>query len=170
MTEAVPSVALIAAVARNGVIGADNALPWRLPEDMQHFRALTTGHAVIMGRRTWDSLARALPARQNIVVTRRTGAGFDGAESAASFAAALALVRLPAPAFCIGGGELYAVALPRADTMYLTEIDADMAGDTRFPAFDRTSWRETAREEHRCAAGLAFAFVTYTRADGPEER
>ncbi len=163
MTLAARPVALIAAVARNGVIGAANALPWRLPEDMQHFRALTTGHAVIMGRRTWDSLPRALPARQNIVVTRAPGAVFEGAETAASFAAALAQVRMPAPAFCIGGGELYAVALPLADMMYLTEIDADVAGDTRFPAIDRAAWRETARESRQSDAGLAFAFVTYVR-------
>jgi dihydrofolate reductase len=162
-----PAVALIAAVARNGVIGADNALPWRLPEDMRHFRATTTGHAVIMGRRTWESLPRALPGRQNIVVTRQPDAGWQGAETAPSFAAALARVRMPAPAFCIGGGELYAAALPLADVLYLTEIAADIAGDTYFPPFDRALWHETAREPHVSSEGLAFAFVTYARASAP---
>ena len=159
-----PAVALIAAVARNRVIGAGNALPWRLPEDLQRFRALTTGHAVIMGRKTWESLRRPLAGRQNIVVTRRAGPAPDGAEVASSFADALARVRMPAPAFCIGGGELYAEALPVAATMYVTEIDRDFAGDTLFPAFDRAQWREAGRESRIAADGLTFAFVTYVRA------
>ena len=159
-----PAVALIAAVARNGVIGAGNALPWRLPEDLRRFRALTTGHAVIMGRKTWESLRRPLPERQNIVVTRRAGPAPDGAEVASSFVDALARVRMPAPAFCIGGGELYAEALRVAATMYVTEIDRDFAGDTLFPAFDRAQWQEAGRESRIAADGLAFAFVTYVRA------
>jgi len=159
----VPALALIAAVARNGVIGAGNALPWRLPDDLKRFRALTTGHAVIMGRRTWESLPHALPGRQNIVVTRALGRAFAGAETAASLADALARVRMPPPAFCIGGGELYAAALARACVLHLTEIDRDFAGDTRFPALDRTRWRETAREPHRAPEGFAYAFVTYER-------
>ena len=104
-------LALIAAVAANGVIGDRNALPWRLPADLRHFRALTTGHAVIMGRRTWESLPGALPGRQNIVVTRDRDYAAAGAEIAATLDAALALVRLPPPAFCIGGALLYAAAL-----------------------------------------------------------
>jgi dihydrofolate reductase len=162
----VPAVALIAAVARNGVIGAANAMPWRLPDDMQHFRKLTTGHAIIMGRRTWESLRRALPDRQNIVVTRQADYAAAGAETAVSFAAALARVRMPAPAFCIGGGELYAVALQQADVLHLTEIARDFAGDTLFPAFDRSGWRETAREVRRATEGFEYAFVTYVRAAG----
>ena len=162
-----PALALIAAVARNGVIGAGNALPWRLPDDLKRFRALTTGHAVIMGRRTWESLPHALPGRQNIVVTRVPGRAFAGAETAASLADALARVRMPAPAFCIGGGELYAAALARAELLHLTEIDRDFAGDTAFPAFDRAAWRETARETHRAPEGFDYAFVTYERASSP---
>ncbi len=130
---AVP-LALIAAVAANGVIGDRNALPWRLPDDLRRFRALTTGHAVIMGRKTWESLPGALPGRQNIVVTRDPGYAAAGAEIAATLDAALALVRLPPPAFCIGGGELYRAALPRATTLYLTEIDRDFAGDVDLSA------------------------------------
>lgn len=161
---AAPAVALIAAIARNRVIGAGNALPWRVPEDLQRFRTLTTGHAIIMGRRTWESLRRPLPARQNIVVTRRADLALDGADVASSFADALARVRMPAPAFCIGGGQLYADALPLADTMYITELDRDFAGDTLFPPFDRAQWREAAREPRVAADGLPFAFVTYVRA------
>src|SRR5438552_1009906 len=107
-----PGVALIAAVAANGVIGAGNRLPWRLADDLKRFRALTVGHTVIMGRKTWESLPRALPERQNIVVTRQRNYAAAGAEVAASFEAALALVRSPEPVFCIGGGELYRLALP----------------------------------------------------------
>ena len=120
---------LIAAVAANGTIGAGNRLPWRLDDDMKRFRALTAGHAVIMGRKTWESLPRALPERQNIVVTRQRGYIAAGAEIAGSFAAAVALVRMPKPVFCIGGGELYRAALPYATRLNLTEIARDFDGD-----------------------------------------
>ena len=157
------ALALIVAVARNGVIGAANALPWRLPDDLKRFRALTTGHAVIMGRKTWESLPRPLPERQNIVVTRQSGYAAPGAETAVSLDDAMARVRMPAPAFCIGGGELYAAALRQADVVYITQIERDFDGDTRFPAFDRSRWRETARETRRAAEGFEYAFVTYVR-------
>jgi dihydrofolate reductase len=162
-----PPLALIAAVARNGVIGADNRLPWRLPEDLRHFRALTVGHAVVMGRRTWESLRGALPERQNIVVTRREGYVAAGAEVAGSLHEALARVVRPAPAFCIGGGELYRAALPLAATVYLTEIDRDFEGDTSFPPLDRDQWREASRERHARSApdGYDYEFVTYVRRD-----
>jgi dihydrofolate reductase len=158
-------LAIVAAVARNGVIGAGNALPWRLPEDLRHFRALTTGHAVIMGRRTFESIGRPLPGRQNIVVTRNPGFGAEGLVAARSLADALARVAMPAPAFCIGGGELYAEAIPHADRLHLTEIDRDFEGDTRFPPIDPALWREVARTPGRSEGGtpLDFAFVTYDR-------
>lgn len=169
-TVAVPAtapigLAVIAAVAANGVIGVGNRLPWRLPEDLRRFRALTTGHAVIMGRRTWDSLPRPLQDRQNIVVTRRRDYVAAGAQVAGSLDAALALVALPAPAFCIGGGELYALALPRADTLYLTEIDARFDGDAHLPQFDRAAWVESRRQrgEHGAGTGFDYWFVTYCR-------
>jgi dihydrofolate reductase len=162
-----PSLALIAAVARNGTIGAHNTLPWKLPDDLRHFRALTLGHAVIMGRRTWDSLGRPLPGRQNIVVTAQRSLAPVGVQTAHSLRAALDLVEMPGPVFCIGGGELYALALPHADIMYLTEIEGDFDGDVRFPAFDRGIWSETRREPQRTTAGLDFAFVTYERVGGP---
>jgi dihydrofolate reductase len=161
-----PSLVVIAAVAKNGVIGANNGLPWRLPEDLKRFRAGTTGHAVIMGRKTWETLPRALPERQNIVVTHRADYHAAGADVARSLDDALLRVARPAPAFCIGGAELYRLALLRADELHLTEIDRAFDGDTHFPAFDRSTWRETARESHRQAdpGGFHYAFVTYRRA------
>jgi len=163
---AAPSLALIAAVASNGVIGVDNRLPWHLPDDLKRFRALTIGHAVIMGRKTWESLSRALPERQNIVVTRRSGYVAIGADVAASLDEALALVRLPAPAFCIGGGELFRDALVRARRLYLTEIDRDFEGDAHFPPWRNGRWKEVARETRRSdtADGFDYAYVTYERA------
>jgi dihydrofolate reductase len=156
-------LALIAAVARNGVIGANNALPWKLPADLAHFRALTTGHAVIMGRKTWQSLGRPLKDRQNIVVTREPAFRAEGAQVAASLRDALAVASLPPPVFCIGGGELYADALPLASAMHLTEIDRDFEGDVRFPAFDPRQWRVESREERVAEDGMRYAFVTYER-------
>jgi dihydrofolate reductase len=156
-------LALIAAVAANGVIGDGNRLPWRLPEDLRHFRALTIGHAVIMGRKTWQSLPGPLPGRQNIVVTRDPHFAAAGAEIASTLDAALALVRMPPPAFCIGGGEIYRAALARATTLYLTEIDRAFAGDATFPPFDRADWTETSREAHSSAAPGAFTYHFVTR-------
>jgi dihydrofolate reductase len=157
-----PLVSVVAALARNRVIGAGNRLPWRLPEDLKRFKRLTMGAPVIMGRRTHQSIDRPLPGRRNIVVTRQAGARWDGCEVAHSLDEAIALAGDAPEVFVIGGAELYAAALPRADRLYLTLIDADYEGDTLFPAFDPADWRETAREP---AAG--FAFVTYERARKP---
>jgi dihydrofolate reductase len=156
---------IIAAVARNGVIGRDNQLLWRLPEDMQRFKALTTGHAVVMGRKTWESLPekfRPLPNRRNIVVTRDATWRAAGATVAHSLDAAIAAAG-EAAAFVIGGAEIYALALPLATRLELTEIDADFAGDARFPPFDRAAWRETARERRVANADFPYDFVTYER-------
>lgn len=161
-----PRLALIAAVASNGVIGRDGALPWRLPADLRRFRALTTGHSVIMGRRTWESLGRALPERQNIVVSRHPRElKPDGAVVAGSLAEALAAVALPGPAFCIGGALLYAAALPLADLAYITEIARAFDGDAVFPPLDRAEWREVEREHHRGDSTASFEYddVTYRR-------
>ena len=165
-----PTFALVFAVARNGTIGVDGTLPWRLPEDLKRFRALTLGHAVIMGRKTWESLARALPQRQNIVVTRARDFTAHDADVAHSLDEALALVRLPPPVFCIGGAQLAQAAMPRADTLYLTEIDRDFAGDVALPPIDRSQWREVSREARRLEGpeGYDFAFVTYARRRPPD--
>ena len=161
-------LALIVAVARNGVIGGDGTIPWRLPEDLRRFRALTTGHSIIMGRRTWQSLARALPGRESIVVTRQAGFAAEGGVVVHSIEAALAAATYPEPAFCIGGAELYRIAMPLADTAYVTEIARDFEGDTTFASLDPAQWRETVRETHTSAGSDAFeyAFVTYERARG----
>lgn len=156
-------LSLIAAVARNGAIGKDNALLWRLPEDLQHFKRTTLGQPIIMGRKTFDSIGRPLPGRRNIVVTRNAQWHQPGVETAASLEAALALLASDARAFVIGGGELYAQALPRADEMVLTEIDADFDGDTFFPAWPRTAFDEVERSTHQSEHGWAYHFVTYHR-------
>jgi dihydrofolate reductase len=160
-------VALVAAVARGGVIGRHGAIPWRLPEDVAHFKSLTTGHAVVMGRRTWDSLPdrfRPLPGRRNVVVTRNdtwSADGADDADRAASLEEALALLDDEECVFVIGGAEIYAAALPHADELQLTEIDLAVDGDTFFPEWDRSAFVETAREEHVSDNGTRFALVTY---------
>lgn len=159
-------LALVAAVARNGAIGRDNGLLWQEPLDQQHFRRVTLGAPVIMGRKTWDSLPerfRPLPGRRNVVVSRDPARHFDGAEGVPSLDVALALLAGTPQAFVIGGAQLYALALPRADELVLTEIDADLDGDTFFPAWDRSAFSEVARETHRGRDGLPFAFVTYRR-------
>jgi dihydrofolate reductase len=158
-----PRITVIAAVAANGVIGRDNSLPWRLPEDLKHFKALTMGYPMIMGRKTWESLPGRLPGRPHIVVTRNPGYRAEGATVAGSLPAAIAAAGDADEVFVIGGAELYAQALDIADQLQLTEIAADFAGDTRFPAYDRLTWRETARQQQRAAVGFDFAFVTYQR-------
>jgi len=156
-----PKVFLVAAVAANRVIGARGKLPWHLPEDLKHFKALTLGHPVIMGRRTWESLGKPLPRRENIVVSRTPGFEAPGANVAASLQGALAFCVDAPIAFVIGGGELYRAALPEADGLVLTEIGRDYEGDARFPEFDRGAWRETQREAHTAADGTRFDFVRY---------
>jgi dihydrofolate reductase len=163
-TAGVP-LALIAAVARNGVIGADNRLPWRLPEDLRRFKALTLGHTVVMGRRTWESLPKPLPDRQNVVITRQPGYAAPGADVVQTLDAALACATRPPPICCIGGGEIYRLALPRATIVHLTEIERDFPGDATFPPLDSAVWRETARERRTLDGpeGYDYAFVTYER-------
>lgn len=160
-------VALVAAVAKGGVIGLNGTIPWRLPEDMARFRAATIGHPVVMGRRTWDSLPdrfKPLPGRRNIVVTRNPGWRAEGAEAARSLEDALELVAGEERVSVIGGAELYAAALPLADELLLTEIELDVEGDTFFPAYERSAFAETEREERRSTEdGTRFAFVTYAR-------
>ncbi|MDR2174118.1 MAG: dihydrofolate reductase [Burkholderiales bacterium] len=161
-------LAIIAAKARNGVVGQAGQLPWRLPEDLRHFRELTTGHTVVMGRKTWESLPHALPKRQNIVVTRNPAYTAPGAQTAPTLETALAAATEPAPVFCIGGGELYRQALPISSVLFLTEIDADFDGDTYFPPLDPTDWRRVIHTPHTQTTnpGLRYAFNVYLRAVG----
>ena len=157
-------VYLVAAVAQNGVIGANGKLPWRLPEDLQHFKRLTLGHSVIMGRKTWESIGRPLPNRHNIVVSRRPGFQAAGASVASSLEDALALCAGVDPVFVIGGNELYRAALPYAAGLVLTRLHRPYEGDAYFPDIDPADWTETRREEHVAANGIAFDFVWYERA------
>lgn len=161
---------LIAAVGRNGAIGKGGQMPWELKADLAHFRRTTMGCPVVMGRRTWDSLPprfRPLPGRRNLVVTRNPAWRADGAESAGSLDEALARLRDAPRVFVIGGGELYAQALPRANLLVLTEIDADFDADTFFPAWDRDAFEEIAYERHAAdESGWPYAFVTYHRKSG----
>lgn len=159
-------LALIAAVARNGVIGRDNDLVFKDSTDQRHFREVTLGCPVIMGRRTWESLPprfRPLPGRRNVVVTRNASFEAPGAEVVTSLDAALQRVAQAPLAFVIGGAQLYAQALPHAHRLVLTEVDADLDGDSYFPAWDRTRFTELSREPHVAADGKRFAFVTYER-------
>jgi dihydrofolate reductase len=156
---------LIVARARNGVIGRDGELPWRLREDLAHFKRTTMGHPIVMGRKTWESIGRPLPGRRNIVVTRSADYAAEGAEVAGSLEAALARCAGAAEIFVIGGAELYAQALATAQRLIVTEIDADFEGDVHFPAPDRDTWRETAREHLVPTPERPFAmdFVIYER-------
>jgi dihydrofolate reductase len=160
------TVSLVAAVARGGVIGRDGGIPWRIPEDMARFRELTTRHAVVMGRRTWESLPdqfRPLPGRDNVVVTRNPDWTAQGADRAGSVEAALELLESTPSVFVIGGGEIYAAALPYADELLLTEIDAEIEGDTTFPRWERDKFEEIERRERITEGGTPFAFVRYVR-------
>lgn len=160
-------VSLIAAVATNGVIGRDNDLPWSLPADLRFFQALTLGHTVIMGRRTWESFATPLPGRRILILTRRPGwrpAGAseaDGVEIAASLDEALERARDfgDLEAFVAGGTEVFREALPRADRIYLTRVHAEVPGDTWFPEFEITGWKIVEEEHHEADAEHAFPFT-----------
>lgn len=161
-----PRLALIAAVARNRVIGRGGELVWRESEDQKHFRRVTLGCPVIMGRKTWDSLPprfRPLPDRRNVVVTRNASWSAEGAERAASLDEALQRVRDSAKVFVIGGADLYALALPQVDELVLTEIDADFDGDALFPDWPRERFVLASSEPHVSAAGVGYRFNHYIR-------
>ncbi len=163
---ALPKIILVAAVGRRGVIGRDGGLVWREPLDAKHFRDTTMGLPVIMGRKTWDSVPerfRPLPGRRNVVVTRQANWQAQGAEAASSLGDALRRTADSSKVAVIGGAQLYAAALPLADALVLTEVDADFDGDVHFPPWDRATFVETRREAHNDAAGRPFAFVVYER-------
>lgn len=157
------NLSLIVAFANHHVIGINNTLPWHLPEDLKRFRALTMGHHIIMGRKTYESLGRLLPGRTTIIVTRNKDYQVEGALIAHSLQAAWILAAGDAEPFVIGGAELYQEALKLATKLYVTEVHADFAGDAFFADIDLTIWQETAREAHVAENGLAFDYVSYQR-------
>jgi dihydrofolate reductase len=141
-------LSIIVAMAKNRVIGADNKIPWRLSGDLKMFKQITTGHHLIMGRKTWESIGRLLPGRTTVIVTRQKNYPAPGALVADSLDTAIAACGNNDEIFVIGGAQLYAAALPRADRIYLTLVDAEIAGDTRMPEFDPTQWRLQRSEAH----------------------
>ena len=159
-------LSIIAAVARNGVIGKDNQLLWHLPEDMRHFRETTRGKPVIMGRKTWESLPEAfrpLPGRNNIVVSRNPAYQPARAMLASTLNDAILKAGDAEEVFVIGGAELYRQALPIADRLYLTEIDQDFEGDASFPDIEKSNWEEASRESQNSTSGIRYSFVRYRR-------
>lgn len=163
-----PRIAIIAALARNRVIGRGNRLPWHLPDDLRHFKRLTLGRPIIMGRRTWESLPGLLPDRTHIVITRDAQYRADGAVVVHSLDEALAVAG-GEEALVVGGAQLYGLALPRASRLYLTLVEAEVEGDAFFPETDPAAWREIAREPHAADERHAypFAFVTLERIARP---
>ncbi len=158
-------VSLIAAMSDNRVIGDRGKLPWRLPADLKYFKRTTSGHTIIMGRKTWESIGcKALPNRRNIVVTRQRDYAVVGAERAASVDEALAMSANDGEVFIVGGGEIYRSALPRADRIYMTLVHGAFQGDATFPELPE-GWRESGREEHAADSEnpVDFAFVVYIR-------
>ncbi len=145
-------------MAHDGVIGRDGGLPWHLPADLKRFRVITMGKPIVMGRRTHESIGRALPGRRNIVLSRAAGYRAPDCEVFNSLNAALAAMGDEAEVMIVGGAALYAEALPHADYLYLTEVDAELAGDVRFPNFDRDAWREIGREAHRADASHVYNY------------
>lgn len=157
-------ISVIVAVAENGTIGNKNSLLWHITEDMKHFRQLTTGHPVVMGRKTYESLGRPLPKRRNVVISRRD-IEIEGCKVVHSLEEALALFEADEEVFVIGGAQIYAEAMPLADRFYLTVVEHPYEGDTQFPAWDRSVWHlvESERFEHGEAYPHPFRFETYER-------
>ena len=157
------ALSVIVAIAKGGVIGVNNTLPWHLPEDLKRFRALTTGHHIIMGRKTYDSLGRLLPGRTTVIVTRNPNYQVEGAIVVHSLEAAIAACGDDNEAFLIGGAELYKDGLKLANKLYVTEIEAEYAGDAFFPAYDAAEWVAGEAESHVSANGLGFKYINYQR-------
>ncbi|MEO7200343.1 MAG: dihydrofolate reductase [Dokdonella sp.] len=163
---AAPELVLVAALDRQHAIGRANQLPWHLPADLKRFKALTLGKPLLMGRKTAESLGRALPGRQNLVLTRSGQVPFAGMQAVASLAEALTLSAAEAALMVIGGADVFALCLPQASRMHLTWVDTEVAAaDTFFPPLDLQQWQETARQPHAADAqhAHAFTFVDYLR-------
>jgi len=160
---AMTNLTIIVATDSSNGIGINNTLPWHLPEDLAHFKRLTSGHPIIMGRKTFDSIGRPLPNRRNIVISRNAGWQHDGVERAASLQEALSMVAGVDEAFVIGGGQIFEQALPLVGKLVITRIAQNYECDAFFPELPDGAWKEVEREEHVSAAGLPYAFITYTR-------
>lgn len=160
-----PRFSIIVAMAKNRTIGIDNTLPWRIPEDLKHFKALTMGHHLVMGRKTFDSIGRPLPGRTTVIVSRDRSRKIGGCIVTHSLDEAIAACAGDNEFFVVGGAEIYAQALQFAGTLYVTEIQQEIAGDAHFPEFDRNTWREVAREKRSQSEPqpLEYHFVTYRR-------
>lgn len=156
-------------MARNRVIGANGRIPWHLPDELERFKRLTTGHHIVMGRRTWESIGRLLPGRTTVIVTRRSGYHVPGARIAHSFDEAIAACGADDEIFVIGGAELYAQALPRAARIYLTTVEASIEGDTFMPEFESSGWRELSSESFPADGRHRYPFrcAVYERANSP---
>jgi dihydrofolate reductase len=159
------SISLVVAASTNNIIGVAGDLPWHLSDDLKRFKALTLGKPIVMGRKTYESIGRALPGRQNIVITTQTEFAADGCDVVSSPAAALVAAAEAEEVMIIGGGEIYRLFLPLAARIYLTRVKVDLEGDTNFPALDESDWLETAREEHSAdeSNDYDFAILTYSR-------
>ncbi len=159
------SIAIIVALAKNRTIGVNNTLPWRCPEDLKHFKSLTMGHHMIMGRKTFDSIGRALPGRTTVVVTRDAGLKIEGCLIAHSLSDALLTCKGDEQTFVVGGAQIYEQALPLADRLHVTEIQQNVEGDAHFPVIDPDIWQEVSREVHHQSSPepLEYHFVTYLR-------
>ena len=158
-------ISIIVAVASNGVIGDKNSLLWHIREDMIHFRTTTSGHPVIMGRKTFDSIGRPLPKRTNVVITRDTNLVIEGCTVVHSLEEAVSMFDSAEEVFIIGGAQIYAQALPLADRIYLTVVGKEYEGDTSFPALDLSQWTELWREDYTCGEEFEypFSFITLDR-------
>lgn len=160
-----PELAIIVAMAKNRTIGVNNTLPWRCPEDLKHFKALTMGHHMIMGRKTYDSIGKPLPGRTTVVVTRDRNLMIEGCLVVHSLPEAIAACGNDEKIFIVGGADIYTQSLALADALYITEIRQDVEGDAHFPEFDRSKWQELAREKRtqETPQPLQYHFVTYQR-------
>jgi dihydrofolate reductase len=159
----VSKLSIIVAMSSNHVIGVNNTLPWHLTEDLKYFKSLTTGHTIIMGRKTYESIGRPLPHRRNIVISRDTETTYEGVEVVHSIEDAFSISKNDNEVFVIGGSNIYKQALDLVDHLYVTEIKKSFTGDTFFPEIDKEKWTEFSREDHVTADGLEFSFVSYQK-------
>lgn len=160
-----PKISILVAMAKNRVIGINNTLPWRCPEDLKHFKALTMGHHILMGRKTYESIGKPLPGRTTVIITRKAHLKAEGCLVAHSLEEAISLCDNDHEIFIVGGTDIYTQALPLADKLYLTEIQKDVTGDAEFPDFNLSEWQEISREirHQETPEPLEFHFIEYQR-------